>query len=275
MPDDADPLVDELYALPPSEFTAARDARAAELRPTDPKRAAQLKQLRRPTVAVWLAHQLIRREADRVGELIGLGDRMRAAQASRAGDELRQLSSTRNSLIAGLLDAAAAIAAEADLAMGPQARAELQSTLLAASVDAAAVEAFANAPRSPRPGAKTDPGAKQAKPTTSKPDRNAELRSARERLRAAERDAAVARKAATQREREAADLRRRMEAIRAELNRLDDRRLELRHEELSAGSEIRRATAAQQTALRDVQAADSAVEAAKADVDRLAARKGS
>src|SRR4051812_44776528 len=54
--------VDDLFALDPSEFTAARDRLVAELREAGDKgAAAEVKALRRPTVTAWALNQLARR----------------------------------------------------------------------------------------------------------------------------------------------------------------------------------------------------------------------
>ena len=53
----ADPLAREtrkLYGLPPSEFTAARNTRAKELRKDDPELAAAVAALPKPSVALTL-----------------------------------------------------------------------------------------------------------------------------------------------------------------------------------------------------------------------------
>src|SRR5690554_4311655 len=56
-----EPVVVDLYGLPPAEFTAARNAQATQLR-ADGHRAtaAHLSTLRRPTTAAWLVNLLVR-----------------------------------------------------------------------------------------------------------------------------------------------------------------------------------------------------------------------
>ncbi len=53
-------IADELYGLPPEEFTAARDARACALRASDRALADAVCALRRPTTAAWLVDLLVR-----------------------------------------------------------------------------------------------------------------------------------------------------------------------------------------------------------------------
>jgi hypothetical protein len=58
--------LDRLYQLPPGEFTAARDELAKRLRDDgERERSEEVKQLRKPPVAVWLVNRLAReRELD-------------------------------------------------------------------------------------------------------------------------------------------------------------------------------------------------------------------
>jgi hypothetical protein len=74
----------ELYGLAPGEFTAARNAlvQAAEDVGEHPAGDA-VRALRKPTLAAWLANQLVRTETGRVNELTGLGDRLRVGRSCR------------------------------------------------------------------------------------------------------------------------------------------------------------------------------------------------
>src|SRR4051794_25351488 len=127
----ADPA-DELYALPPEDFVAARDA-LAKAAPADDR--AAIKSLRRPTVAGWLANQLVRRSAPQVEALLDVGARLRAAQAGGRGDELRTLATERRTATQALLTTARAIAAES----GRPLTADLQSAV-AGTLDAAVAD---------------------------------------------------------------------------------------------------------------------------------------
>src|SRR4051795_10533611 len=71
----------ELYGLPPGEFTGARDARVKELRAAGEREAASgVKGLRKPTVAAWTLNQLSRRRGKDLDRLLTAGERLRAAQ---------------------------------------------------------------------------------------------------------------------------------------------------------------------------------------------------
>ncbi len=72
---------EELYGLPPGDFTRARDARAKELRGDGERDAANaVKALRKPTVAAWALNQLARRRKKDLAALLSAGEKLRAAQ---------------------------------------------------------------------------------------------------------------------------------------------------------------------------------------------------
>ena len=79
----ADALVREtekLYALPPSEFTAARNARAKALKQDDPELAAAVAALPKPSVAAAALNELLREDPSEMRALIQSGKRLRQAQ---------------------------------------------------------------------------------------------------------------------------------------------------------------------------------------------------
>ena len=79
----ADALVREtekLYGLHPSEFTAARNARAKELKKDDPELAAAVAALPKPSVAAAALNELLREDPSEVRALIQSGKRLRQAQ---------------------------------------------------------------------------------------------------------------------------------------------------------------------------------------------------
>jgi hypothetical protein len=94
--DVADPLVREklkLYGLPQTEFTAARNARAKELRKDDPELAATIAALPKPTAAAAALNELVREDPSEARALIQSGKRLRAAQeaavAGKRGADLQ------------------------------------------------------------------------------------------------------------------------------------------------------------------------------------------
>src|SRR5438034_9907423 len=74
--------LDRLYGLPLDEFTAARNELATRLRKAGQADAAErVRELRKPSVAVWTVNQLARRYPDEIEELVEGGKRLRDAQA--------------------------------------------------------------------------------------------------------------------------------------------------------------------------------------------------
>ena len=107
--------IDRLYGLPLDEFVPQRDAVAKKLR-ADGERdaAAVVKALRKPTAGAWALNQAVRRRSAETQELLGAGERLRAAHAGllSGGDrnELRAAMDEQRSLAAILSDCAEAIA---------------------------------------------------------------------------------------------------------------------------------------------------------------------
>ena len=78
----ADAEAERLYGLPLDEFTAARDARARELRRDgEREKAAKVAALRKPVLAAWLVNMLARDERGDIRELVA------AAEGIKAGKE--------------------------------------------------------------------------------------------------------------------------------------------------------------------------------------------
>jgi hypothetical protein len=134
--------VDELYGLPPGQFTAARDARARDAKAAgDGAAAAQIKKLAKPTASAWLVNQLVREAADQIRQLFDLGQALQDAQRELDGNRLRELSAQRRQVIGALLPAATRIAAQAGQPASATVLTEVRATLEAALADPAAVEA--------------------------------------------------------------------------------------------------------------------------------------
>ena len=127
-------VADELYALPADEFTKARDAAAKG----NPDLAKAIKAFKRPTASAWLVNQLARRRADRLDELLDLGDELRAAQDALSGDDLRRLNRERHQLVRAVAEEARELGAKAT----DQVARELEATLDAALADPEAGEAI-------------------------------------------------------------------------------------------------------------------------------------
>ena len=130
---------DELYGLPPGEFTRARDARVKELRKEDREAADAVKGLRKPSVAAWALNQLVRRRPKDVDRLLAAGEDLRSAQEEllAGGDRaaFQEAAAKERDLVAGLSGEAAALASEAGQG-GTGLKEKVAETLHAAALDA-------------------------------------------------------------------------------------------------------------------------------------------
>jgi hypothetical protein len=137
-----DPLeqaAEELYGLPPGEFTRARDARAKEVRGDGDREAADaIKGLRKPTVAAWALNQLARRRAKDVERLVEAGEELRTAQEEllAGGDRaaFQKAASRERELVADLSAGATAMASE-EGGRGSGLQEKIAGTLHAAALD--------------------------------------------------------------------------------------------------------------------------------------------
>jgi hypothetical protein len=134
-----DQAADELYGLPPGEFTPARDKRAKELRTGGDRDAANaVKALRKPTVAAWALNQLPRRRRKDLDELLSAGDDLRTAQeelvagGDRAG--FQEAAARERDLVARLAADAVTLASEVG-ERGTGLREKIAETLHAAALD--------------------------------------------------------------------------------------------------------------------------------------------
>lgn len=139
-----DPLLDaadRLYGLPLPEFTPARDALAKELKTTDKELSARVKALKKPSVAGWVVNLLVRREQEQVEQVLAVGEALRDAQASLAGEELRALTRQRRQLTTAVTARARAVAKEAGQRITDSVADQVEATLTAAMLDEGAAAA--------------------------------------------------------------------------------------------------------------------------------------
>ncbi len=135
-------VADELYALTPSEFTAARDERARQVRAAGQRdEAAAIKKLARPTASAWLVNQLARAALDQMTRLYELGEALQEAQRTLAGDRLRELSVERRRIVHDLLPTATELAGRSGQPASAAVLGEVRATLEAALADAGARDA--------------------------------------------------------------------------------------------------------------------------------------
>ena len=137
--DTVEVAAEELYALPPGEFTRARDERVKQLRADGEREAATaVKALRKPTVAAWALNQLSRSRRKELEALLSAGEGLRAAQeellagGDRAG--FQEAAARERDLVAKLAAEATALASEAG-ERGTGLQEKVAATLHAAALD--------------------------------------------------------------------------------------------------------------------------------------------
>lgn len=133
-------MADDLYALPPGDFTRARDERAKALRKEGRREEADaVKALRKPSVAAWAVNQLARRRAKAVERLLAAGEELRAAQEELLGGGDRRAfqsaAARERDEVAKLVGEAVELVAEAGERATPALREKIAETLHAAALD--------------------------------------------------------------------------------------------------------------------------------------------
>ena len=84
---DVDQITDELYRLPPADFTRARDAAATDLRKAGRRvEADRVKALRKPNAAAAAVNHLVHEHRAQVEDYLRAAAAMRDAQLSGKGD---------------------------------------------------------------------------------------------------------------------------------------------------------------------------------------------
>ncbi|MEU4448224.1 hypothetical protein AB0K14_29730 [Actinosynnema sp. NPDC050801] len=132
-----DRIADELYALPPADFVAARDAHARTAAERGDKALAkQVSALRKPTSSAWALNRLAREDPADLAEALALGDELRTAQEELRGGALRQLSARRRAVLSALVRRVEVLASHAGQPLGPDAVQQVRTTLTAALADA-------------------------------------------------------------------------------------------------------------------------------------------
>jgi len=127
-------VADRLYAEPLGDFTAARDA-AAKAAAGDKDLAARVKALKKPSLAAWAINVLVRREAAQIDQVLALGESLRAAAESMAGDQLRALTRQRRQLTNALAETTRDLAREHDVRLTTAVVDQVEGVLTAAMLD--------------------------------------------------------------------------------------------------------------------------------------------
>lgn len=131
-----------LYGLALGEFTAARDERAKAVKTDDAELAKAVKALKKPSLAAWVLNLLVRREPDQVAQLVNVGAALRDAAASLDAAQLRALTAQRRQLTAAVTTVARRHALADGQKVTEAVAEEVEGTLTAAMVSAAAAEAL-------------------------------------------------------------------------------------------------------------------------------------
>ncbi|MFC8146402.1 hypothetical protein ACFUKV_32400 [Streptomyces paradoxus] len=284
---DYDSVADELYALRPEEFTAARASAVAAARTAgDRELAERIGTLRKPSLAAWVSNLLVRGSPGEVEPLLRLGEGLRQAHQDLDGAQLRELSRRQHALIRALSLQARQLAREAGHPIGEGVQREVEDTLHAVLADPEAARAWAGGrltkPLSAAVGFPAAPeGARPQRPAPapapSRPDKNKKtseqqrrrLDRARKDAEAAERElrelrdeAAAAGQAAEEAKRQVDALQRRVEELTGELERIRSEHQQARFAERTAREQAR-------TADRRVREAGRKAATAAAQLERL------
>ncbi len=233
---DVDEVADELYGLPPAEFTAARDRRAAEARADGERDTARaIAAMRRPSTSAWLVNLLVRDDRSEAWSFVELGRALRQAQQELAGDEMRALSQQRRKLVIGLTGRARRLGGTAGQQVSADVSRQVEETLSAVLADDAAAALFTSgrlttALRHSGMGPTVQDGPTPAREAPPRRDpgtgkgsakvRARELSQARADLRAAGQHARTSAEAAAESRREADALQQRQTEVSARIDEL-------------------------------------------------------
>lgn len=137
-----DDIAAALYAGPPEAFTASRNARAKEIE--DAALAAEVKALRKPSVAAWVVNVFAQERAAQLGEALALAAELREAQEDLDAAALSTLSRQRRTLTRRLAESAADLAASRGERVTAATRDAVEQTISAAFFDQDAAAAVAS-----------------------------------------------------------------------------------------------------------------------------------
>jgi hypothetical protein len=242
---DADDVAEDLYRLPPVQFTAARNAQAAEAkRAGDAATARRIAAFRKPSLAAWVSN-LLAREKEEAGQLLELAEALREAHRTLDPEQFRTLSHQQHVVVAGLARQAGGLARQAGQPVSPSVLHEVEQILHAALADPEVAEQWATGRLTKVPAVSTDfPGTTPLAQVSRKDAKPEELSPAPASQKA--RDAAEEKRRARLKE----AMKEATEAA-AEASRRDDdvRRAEEEHEQATA----RRTAADERVALLTVQ----------------------
>jgi hypothetical protein len=134
-----DPLLsiaEELYSLPPGEFTGTRNQWVKQTRSEgDKDLATRVGELRKPSMAAWVVNMMMRHQGDEMAQVLDLGASLRQAQSDLDGDALRELTRQRRQLTTVVTRQGRTLAGELGQKVTEAVADQVQDTLHAAMVD--------------------------------------------------------------------------------------------------------------------------------------------
>src|SRR6188768_3484779 len=136
--DELTEIADRLYGGSADGFTEARNAAAREV--GDKALAAQVKKLKKPSVAAWAVNLLVRRESTQIDSVLELAESLRAAAEALDGNELRALTRQRRQLTTALASTARSLARDAGVRLTGPVVDQVEGMLTAAMLDEVAAQ---------------------------------------------------------------------------------------------------------------------------------------
>lgn len=136
------PIAEELYGLPPGEFTGTRNQWAKQTKGDgDPELARRVAALRRPATAAWVVNMMMRHQGEQMAHVLDLGASLRQAQADLDADALRELTRQRRRLTTAVTRQGRDLARELGERVSDTVGDQVEDTLHAAMVDEGAAAA--------------------------------------------------------------------------------------------------------------------------------------
>jgi hypothetical protein len=189
-------LMGELLALPPEEFTAARNAAVKRLRAEGQRDVAETIQgLPRPPLSLWALNHVAHEQPKLIGAFLDSAEQLR--EAYRSGGDIRAATSPERDAEAAVVAAAVEFARGEGRKLTEAVMERLRQTVRAAAADAGVGEELRNGRMISEPEAPSIGELLGSMPATSasskkaelRRDRDAERRALREEIAAAESDA--------------------------------------------------------------------------------------
>ena len=140
-----DPLLsiaEELYGLPPGEFTGTRNQWAKQTKADgDAALAKRVGELRKPSLAAWVVNMMMRHQGEQMTQVLELGASLRQAQTDLDADALRELTRQRRQLTTAVTQQGRQLARDLGQKLTETVADQVQDTLHAAMVDEGAAAA--------------------------------------------------------------------------------------------------------------------------------------